>query len=134
MRRVLVVSGVMLLVLAFLMPSPALAHVSFVTNDSFGCTIDCESQDIHPITGSITCTNGETFILRANVRQGGQTVAVGRANGTCTGSLQLWETNRTDNPLPFQQCGIHTHQGEVRTSDGSVTKIPQVVHDDGPCS
>ena len=134
MKRLVVLTGVILLALGVLMPAPAFAHVSAVTNDGFSCAIDCESQDIGPITGSITCTAGETFIIKASVRQNGQTVAVGRANGTCTGSSQEWGTNRTDNPAAFQQCGIHTHHGQVDTNHTAPSRIPVVTHDDGPCA
>lgn len=124
MRRTATIVGLALLVL--LVPAAALATApSEVEVDTYYCSIDCQSQDIGPIEGIITCTNGEQFFIRANVRQLGETVAVGRASGVCTGSEQIWTTNRTDNPGTLAVCDAHSLGGKG-TAGGTPFHIPTV--------
>ena len=99
MKRVAFIGFVLALTVVVLGAGSAFAHVtSFVIEDG-SCAVDCESLDITSLSGNITCTAGEEFFVKAALRQFGETVAVGRASGTCTGSLQNWETSEIRNFL-----------------------------------
>lgn len=78
--------------------------------DFFECASDCESRDVTLIQGGMDCAAGQQFFIRVNLRQFGQTRAVGRASGVCTGNLQNWVTNRVDNPAPLD-CSSNTIVG-----------------------
>jgi hypothetical protein len=119
--------------LAFLVLPAGLATATAPTQVAIQgatCPGGCEAQNIGPIFGTITCTAAQEFFLRANIRQFGQTVAVGRASGTCTGSQQSWSTSRTDNPRALD-CGSSFTFGGSGTAGGTEFHIPQTA---GFCS
>jgi hypothetical protein len=96
-----------------------------VTVTGFNCSIDCESQDVASIRGTLACSpNGAAYFFRVNLRQQKITRAVGRASGTCTGSLQPWTTNRVDNPKALNCDFPIVAQGQG-TVGGEKFKIPQ---------
>ena len=123
MKRLIGLVLVALALVAF--ATPAHAAVSAVSI-SGGTCVDGDQcdQGILSLHGLITCTVGEEFFIRANVRQFGSTVAVGRAHGTCTGSEQVWETSRIDNTGQLDCGSSFSAQGQVRTATGNA-KIPQ---------
>jgi hypothetical protein len=112
--------GLLFTLLLGVFAAPAHAAVSQVSFTYGDCAIDCESGDITVIHGTITCTSGEAYTVRVNLRQNGQTAAVGRAHGTCTGSLQNWDTTRVDNPGTLQ-CELTTASGRAVTASGAKT-------------
>lgn len=122
MRRTVGVTLMVLLLLSF--AAPAQAAVSAVGIDYAICNGPCaDGNGITSFTGFITCTNGEIYTIRANMRQGGETIAVGRASGTCTGSSQNWTTNRVDNPGSLD-CNAAFNVGGKATSQTGGKRIP----------
>lgn len=76
------------------------------------------------MSGFIVCTAGMEYLIRANLRAGGETRAVGRAHGTCTGSSQGWTTTRVDNVSPIG-CLPFRAGGQARTvEDGAQLHMP----------
>jgi hypothetical protein len=107
-----------LMLLALSGPAGAVVHNARVTGGA-------GFEEIVRVEGAIKCTAGQTFIVKASVRQDGVTVGNGRANGTCTGSPQGWVTGQErtfnggiDCTEPWAATGI------ARTSDGHSFNIP----------
>jgi hypothetical protein len=73
--------------------APAQAHVQ-------GAQIDTVfvngSGQVLAITGRVTCSQGEGFLLRVNVRVPDGDFAIGKASGNCTGGSQSWTTGQEE--------------------------------------
>lgn len=124
MRRILILTALILVVL--LSGSvPASAVVSAAAHTDGSCAVDCLQGDVLEMRGFISCTAGMSYLIRANLRQNGQTAAAGRASGTCTGSEQAWSTTRVRN-LGQLVCGdpfVATGQART-TNDGAKLSMP----------
>ena len=112
MKRYAVVIMSLLLVLALSGAADAVVFNARVTGGA-------GFKQIVRVEGAIKCSAGQTFIVKASVRQDGVTVGNGRANGTCTGKAQGWVTGQErtfnggiDCTQPWAAAGI------ARTSDG----------------
>ena len=114
MRRV--VTLVVLILLAMLSFAPSADAVVFDAEHTDGsCTFDCTQMDVLEMRGFIDCTAGMTYLIRANLRQAGVSRAIGKASGTCTGSVQGWVTSEVRN-LSAIACGYFAADGQARTS------------------
>ena len=113
MPAVLLLAVILTLILGVL---PAAAAVSSVSPS--GVTV--ASGKVKSVEGSIACTAGMKFNVRANVVDASGNKAVGKAGGTCTGSSQPWKTGQIDSGLGFT-CGESvTVRGQARTvQDGA---------------
>lgn len=116
MKRSLLVMVLLMAVLA-MTASPASAAVSALEFEDGSCGGPCVGGTVVSMEGTITCTAGQEYFIRASGQQNGKTFAVGRASGVCTGSSQIWETNRVDNPGTLQ-CGSFVGRAQARTATG----------------
>lgn len=98
--------------------SPAQAHVSSAQIDNV--FVDGSGQ-VDSITGRITCTAGETFLLRVTVRVPDGDSAIGRANGTCTGSPQQWMTGAVETFGTLEPGPAAGHM-QIRTQPDGVSR------------
>jgi hypothetical protein len=101
---------------------PASAVVSSVTASE----VSVVAGKVRYVAGSISCTNGMKFNVRANVRDGSGNIAVGKAGGTCTGSSQPWKTGQIDSGTGFS-CGEQVLvRGQARTTQDGAKRF---IHD-----
>lgn len=77
------------------------------------------SGQVLAITGRITCTAGESFLLRVNARVEDGDTAIGKAGGNCTGSPQEWTTGE-EQTFGSLEVGPAAGHMQVHTEDGNV--------------
>ena len=98
--------------------SPAQAHV---TNAQIDNVFVNASGKVTQITGRITCSAGEGFLLRVNVRVSDGDSAIGRANGSCTGSPQQWAPG-TEETIGTLEEGPAAGHMQIRTQPDGVSR------------
>jgi hypothetical protein len=126
-RKFVIVALVALALGSFVVgPASAVVPLNQIVVRDFDCAIDCESQDVTSISGYINCPAGQQYFFRVNLRQGGETKAVGRASGVCSGAPnQQWSTNRVDNPGTLDCTGPIVSSGKGTIGGNPVRIDPE---------
>jgi hypothetical protein len=96
--------------------APAQAHTQSAQIDNVFVN---GSGQVLAITGRITCTSGEGFLLRVNVRVEDGDSAIGKAGGNCTGSPQQWTTSEEETFGSLETGPAAGHLQARTTPDGS---------------
>ena len=108
------VLGLMALGAGISQAHPTGGRIDTATINSFGKVVE--------VRGMLTCTNGESYLLRVNLSQSDGDTALGRASGHCTGSPQVWVTGVEETDGSFF-CGPAAGHMQIRTQPDGATKL-----------
>lgn len=118
-------------VLLLLSPAtPASGHMSefSIEGISFPCAegvqFPCTEADYDSISGTISCTAGERYLLVAKVVDSPSYEGKGRVKGTCTGDAQDWLVELT------VEDGVGDAACPLRISAKAHTKVGGTGHDE----